>query len=411
MNKASKHMSVVLGILIIFTLVACYKYLSPDKEVGPNLITAFVGVAISALITLVLLNGQTKDEEDKERNLNLYKTKLKVYSDYVSEMYVALSDNHVTSVELKDLCTKLFASIGFYAGENVLVDINELMLKYFFDEEKMIKEDVDIDSKMSIFFSGITDILQEDTKTERNYIKKNNTKDIVQILWRNFGAIIQSLIDQEKQEEELNKKEQKEEQREKGMQMIQQDKVGKNIKNEPPSNIDEDKYLKQQAWHFNALGEQQFKQIEENLAKSKEIELSLVEYGEYWRTNLLKQVGKGDIIMLFRRGGYGYVGAFEAIGRRVFDFDKREEDILYFEEKKPRHADNFDADAEKYDIYKSREDGATLCSNLIVKTIAYVPNGVGNPGGVYRRTISRYDSHYAWMLKERFQKKGQWLEN
>ena len=137
MNKASKHMSVVLGILIIFTLVACYKYLSPDKEVGPNLITAFVGVAISALITLVLLNGQTKDEEDKERNLNLFKTKLKVYSDYVSEMYVALSDNHVTSVELKDLRTKLFASIGFYAGENVLVDINELMLKYFFDEESL----------------------------------------------------------------------------------------------------------------------------------------------------------------------------------------------------------------------------------------------------------------------------------
>ena len=35
---------------------------------------------------------------------------------------------------------------------------------------------------------------------------------------------------------------------------------------------------------------------------------------------------------------------------------------------------------------------------------------VGGTGGVYRRTISRYDSHYAWLLKERFQKKGQCLE-
>ena len=167
------------------------------------------------------------------------------------------------------------------------------------------------------------------------------------------------------------------------------------------------------AWHFNAWGDEQFKRIEENLAESKEkeIELSLVEYGEYWRTNLLKQVGEGDIIMLFRRGGKGYVGAFEAIGRRIFDFEKGEEEILYFEENKPRLVDNFDADVEKYDIYKSRDDGATLCSNLIVKRIAYVPEGVGNPGGVYRRTISRYDSHYAWLLKKRFQEKEEWNES
>jgi hypothetical protein len=45
-----------------------------------------------------------------------------------------------------------------------------------------------------------------------------------------------------------------------------------------------------------------------------------------------------------------------------------------------------------------------------VKRIAYVPEGVGNPGGVYRRTISRYDSHYAWLLQKRFQKQGQWPE-
>lgn len=403
-------MFILLVIVFIFVAIASYKYLTPDKEVGPNLITAFVGVVISALVTLVLLNGQTKDEEDKERKLKLYSVKLQVYSDYVSEMYAALSDNHVTSVEIKDLRTKLFAFIGFYAKTNVLVDIFKLIHKNFFDEkDNFIDKDINI--KMSILFSGITEILREDTNNSEkngNNNENNNNKDIVQKLWNKFESIIQSLINQEKQEEELNIKEQKEEQCEKDMQMIQPDKVEINTEHEPPSNNDEDKFLKRQAWHFNALGEQQFKQIEENLAKSKEIELSLVEYEENWRTNLLKQVGKGDIIMLFRRGGYGYVGAFEAIGRRVFDFEKGEEEILYFEEKEPRFGDNFDADVEKYDIYKSGEDGATLCSNLIVKPIAYVKDGVGNPGGVYRRTISRYDSHYAWLLKERFQKKGQW---
>ena len=60
------------------------------------------------------------------------------------------------------------------------------------------------------------------------------------------------------------------------------------------------------------------------------------------------------------------------------------------------------SDIKIYDIYNSKEDGATTCANIIVEPIAFVENGVGNPGGVYRRTISRYDSHYAWLLMERF---------
>ena len=122
--------------------------------------------------------------------------------------------------------------------------------------------------------------------------------------------------------------------------------------------------------------------------------------------------------MLFRRGGKGYVGAFKAIGRRIFDFEKGEEEILYFNNPEKSgivtikdNEDKFKEDADKFDIYGvEKDDGGTFCSNLIVECLAYVPEGVGNPGGVYRRTISRYDSHYAWLLKERFQKKGQWLE-
>ena len=51
-----------------------------------------------------------------------------------------------------------------------------------------------------------------------------------------------------------------------------------------------------------------------------------------------------------------------------------------------------------------RDDGASLCSNLIVEPIKYIPEGVGNPGGVYRRTISRYDAGYVATLLERFKK-------
>ena len=164
--------------------------------------------------------------------------------------------------------------------------------------------------------------------------------------------------------------------------------------------------LEQQSWHFIMWNDTQLDRLKEGFN-----ELSLVEYDEYWRTNLVKQVCENDVIMLFRRGGYGYVGAYRAIGRRVFDFEKNQEEILMFgKDIQIISGKQYLSDIDKYDFYKSSKDGATTCANIIVKPIAFIENGVGNPGGVYRRTISRYDSHYAWMLKKLFQEQGQWLE-
>ena len=408
-NKTFKYMGVVLCVIVVFAALSSFFYWRSDNAVGPNLITAFVGVVISALVTLVLLNGQTKDEEEKERNLKLYNTKLQVYSDFVYDMYEFLRDNQVTEEEFSSLRTRLLGKVCFYVNNK---DVLERIKK----ELDKIKELNDI-GQMAQAFAGITGILQED-------LDRNNNKNEVLILWGKFEEISgntknntvqsQSPIDAvPKQTKDVNN-DVGNKQNERGN---SESNVETNNVAEQNESTSDDSQRLENAWHFNAWGDEQFKRIKENIAESKEkeieIELSLVEYGEYWRTNLLKQVGEGDIIMLFRRGGYGYVGAFKAVGRRIFDFEKGEEEILYFKEPEKSSfvttKDNnkkFEDDVEKYDIYKSRDDGATLCSNLIVKRIAYVPEGVGNPGGVYRRTISRYDSHYAWLLQKRFQKQG-----
>ena len=177
-----------------------------------------------------------------------------------------------------------------------------------------------------------------------------------------------------------------------------------NNKNE--ETINTPKRLEQQAWHFSMWGDEQLEKLKEGFN-----ELSLVEYGEQWRTNLVKQIKKNDVIMLFRRGGYGYIGAYQAVGWRVFNFEENQEEILMFgKDSQIIEGEQYLSDIKKYDIYKSCDDGATSCTNIIVAPIAFVEDGVGNPGGVYRRTISRYDPHYAWLLKNEFQKTGQWLD-
>ena len=69
MNKTFKYISAFFFIIIILATIASYFYWKSDNAVGPNLITAFVGVVLSALVTLVFLKGQTKDEEDKDKSI------------------------------------------------------------------------------------------------------------------------------------------------------------------------------------------------------------------------------------------------------------------------------------------------------------------------------------------------------
>ncbi|MDR2406837.1 MAG: hypothetical protein LBE13_01800, partial [Bacteroidales bacterium] len=131
-------------------------------------------------------------------------------------------------------------------------------------------------------------------------------------------------------------------------------------------------------WHFNALGDAQITAFKED-----NWVLSLIEYGEVWRTNSLKQVKTGDVIFLFKRGGTGYIGAFKAL-------DPPSNVI----EAKKTYSSEEQKDIDKYDIYKGIEDGATLVSGILVTPIAYNFKGVGYLT-VRRRTIERMNDSEA----------------
>lgn len=445
-------------LLILFAIATLVVFLGNGNNWAVQVLAACLGAVITILATRMLLDKQSKIEkegreaEDKaKKNQDFYNATLQVYSDYVSEMYEALSDNHVTSEELMKLRTKLFATVGFYAEEGVLKEIYKKMKDVFFKNNETLEGNRDIDSKMSFFFSGITEILQNDIKMksmQKNEEQKTNNKtpkadvlkdekkdskdkeDIMQVLWTNFQEIINKLIEQEEKEKEgeVREKEfERAEQKAKQETELLSDIQSKDSSNDTDSGqnqeqkieapIEHSKRLKQQAWHFIMWGDKQLEKLKEGFT-----ELSLVEYGEYWRTNLVKQVREGDIIMLFRRGGGGYIGAYKAIGRRVFireDNVVTEEYLKFGEDRIVKAEEYWNGEGiiyedketvkhlKKFDIYDSiLGDGATSCANIIVEPIAFKEGGVGNPGGVYRRTISRYDSLYAGMLMQRFEKAG-----
>lgn len=380
--------SILAIVLIILTIIV---YTVNGNLWAVQVLSACLGAVITIIATRLLLSSQSKidkerrseeheekrkydelrrkAEDEAKRKYEIYNAKLKVYSDFVSNMYEALSNNLITESELLNIRTKLFGQVSFYIHNKDVLDSikNEL--------DKV--NDYTDDRIMSNVFAGITSILQKDLREDWPDTKKD-----VSALWEKFEEIMAKTKKQEYKESTL-----------------EPNAISEDADQQEEKSPDMLKRLEEQSWHFIMWSDEQLVKLKEGFK-----ELSLVEYeGIIWRTNLIKQVGEGDIIMLFRRGGYGYVGAFKAIGWRVFYFEENREEVqLFGKEKQVIMGEQYLSDIKVYDIYNSKEDGATTCANIIVEPIAFVENGVGNPGGVYRRTISRYDSHYAWLLMERF---------
>jgi hypothetical protein len=380
--------TILLGGGFVFSIGAiCYfVFHKPDfwSQLLAIIASAFLGAGATAWITNTLLKNQQESEEEKEKNIKIFENKIQVYSEFISKMWKTLEDDIITEEEIRGIRHDIFNKLIFYYD-----DISKLVEKVGNIESSKDGEDNAKRTGETITcFSEITELLRADV-----YRKSKTAKDIKE-LWTAFGL----------QPRDVDHDEISEEKKETANEEIVSTHIP--ITKQEIITTENSERLKQQAWHFIMWNDTQLDKLKEGFK-----ELSAIEYGEYWRTNLVKQVRENDIIMLFRRGGYGYVGAYRAKGWRVFDFEKKQEEILLFG-KDPQiiSGEQYLSDASKYDIYESMEDGATSCANIIVEPIAFVENGVGNPGGVYRKTISRYDSHYAWMLKNRFQEKGQWLD-
>lgn len=384
----TRFYSVFLSVGILAAILAICFFVFHIPDFWPQLLaiiaSAFLGAGATAWITNTLLKNQQESEEAKEKNIKVFENKIQVYSEFISKMWKTLEDDVITDEEIRGIRLDIFNKLIFYFDDiDKLVGlVNEI--KSSDDSEDNAKRT----SETIQCFSAITELLRKDVDD-----RKAGKTELISKLWNNFALQPRDFDDEvipERKKEAVN------------------DEVTTTpnpIAQQENQTPEESERLENQAWHFIMWDDTQLVKLKEGFK-----ELSLVEYGEYWRTNLVKQVGENDVIMLFRRGGYGYVGAYRAIGWRVFYFEEEREEVKIFgKDIQIITGEQYFSDIKEYDIYNSKEDDATTCANVMVEPIAYVDEGVGNPGGVYRRTISRYDSHYAWLLKKRFEEKEQWI--
>jgi len=354
----------VLLILICFVLLLISESQMPTIFISSGavaIISAFLGVFLTVAVTNILLDRQaetqnalldkqSEKESQKDKDVKIYEKKIRVYSEFTSKMWGILEDDKVTDDELRELRNICFRNLVFYINQN---QINRIY-------EQIVKIDKDnIDTALGAA-GEITYILKNSLQEDEN-VKSSDLKKL-------FNVFIK-----DKKENNTDEKD------------VEQQKdivILENKQFETPDAVISSVAKNITFWHFNIWGNQQIEAFE----KGNWV-LNLIEYGEDWRTlKINHQVQPDDVVFLFRRGGYGYIGAFRVLGKKILT-------------DKESHTDE---EIEKYDIYGALEDGATYSSNIIVKPMAYNFKGVGYLS-VRRRTIEKMNEMNAvYYLLSRF---------
>lgn len=384
-------------ILVISALFALFCTTVPPQIFDGNqliiqLSAVFLSLAFTAIVTYTLLSHQFGSEEVKDKNVKIHENKVKAYSNFLKTLWCALDDGIITREEIKKTRSKLFEQVFFYLDNKGLDCIEKSINRFKSRVESVNKPEENVSSKANSFYREFAtsialclknDVIDEEEGGRKSCILKISSRKHIKSqdtnmdgMWNTLEYIASKYPPLESEEGREN--------------------------TESAVSV---RKLKSQAWHFSEWSEAQLQYLQKGGK-----ELSLVEYDEYWRTNLVQQVKPGDVVFLFK-GNWKYAGVFIAKGWRVFEYDEQryvKEITSDGIEKAVVTGDKVLIDSvkdklAKYDIYDSYLDSnSTSCANVVVDTISFIPDGVETPNTTYRKAISRYYWEYAVRLLDKF---------
>ena len=100
--------------IIIFCAMAVIFNVMPLNSLPISFLGATLGALIGALITLVLLRGQTDIEEKKGKDIRILERKTEVFHDFIKEVWKAWEDQKITIEEFQNLTAKYYQNLMIY---------------------------------------------------------------------------------------------------------------------------------------------------------------------------------------------------------------------------------------------------------------------------------------------------------
>ncbi len=131
-NRRTKYRGLLIGLgIFLFSLIfisASVFFKIFEFEILPSqFFGALIGVVITAIITVLLLQGQTTIEEKKEKNVKVFEEKTNRYNAFIEELWKIWEDRKISLDELNKIM-KMFCKdiILFTSTENAKLIIGYL---------------------------------------------------------------------------------------------------------------------------------------------------------------------------------------------------------------------------------------------------------------------------------------------
>lgn len=164
MNFTQKKIVIITTILIVIAcFFAVYLRLFTGKELWYEMFAAILGVIISAVITMILLKGQTETDAEREKTAKVFEEKLKIYQEFLRTLCDVIRDSCISKEE-QDLLAFQTSYVAMHCNSEHLPAISEAVKRII--KEKCPDDNKDGDKKRSKsdssdpLLSGLFDLVE-----------------------------------------------------------------------------------------------------------------------------------------------------------------------------------------------------------------------------------------------------------
>jgi len=112
--KINKSLIIAIFCLLSFCIMAVIFKVFSITALPVSFVGAAMGAVITGVVTVVLLDGQSKAEEIKERNVKVFEKKSTIFSEYIDIIWKTWEDRKVSDTEFKDLVSGYYKKLMLY---------------------------------------------------------------------------------------------------------------------------------------------------------------------------------------------------------------------------------------------------------------------------------------------------------
>ena len=140
MKKSGQNKIIIVAgaLVIVACFFAVYLRLFTNRELWYESFAAILGVIITAVITLLLLKGQSNNDVEKERSSKIFEEKLRIYQEYLTTLCKVLETKSKNTSDTINLCLKRQTSyLAMHCDSKKMVEVSSAV------KELLIRECAD----------------------------------------------------------------------------------------------------------------------------------------------------------------------------------------------------------------------------------------------------------------------------